>query len=584
MVVKKKIKLNPFFLQNLKLEQRKLVHYALLFSVILFQVLAIVIWFNETANETQLTKSFEGIASSNDISKYANLVNNSLLKSQEHFNNYINYKDEASLKKYTATLNEVRYLLDSLSFVSSRNTTFKRILVNKKKTEVAILILKSSIDSIINLQVSATQGDVSKLFNFKKFQFKKILDSIKTDTYMKVDSVSRKGLFSRLGDAFAGKFTVQKEQLNTVVTMKFKDRIVTGSIEEQMANVFLITNKYHENEFNNLKKSFLNLRVKDLKLIALNSKLLNLGQNIVPNFSDSVNLFQENTQKNVLNQYQLNKTVRNYTLIILIVSMFIVSIILLNFTRLAFEYEKKLTIAQNQIRQSLNFKNRIIGMISHEIRSPLNIIAIYSKKVSASVKNLEIKDTFKSIQFTANSLLLLANQILEYSKDENLKPKLQNKNFQLETEIDQIISTLTSLLCTKGNKLKVISNLNSNSEVCSDATKIHQLFYNIIGNANKFTKNGLVTITIDLDPVSDYEMNFKVEIQDTGIGILENDLKNIFESYYQGTISANVNDLGVGLGLNICKEIVELFDGNISIESQEGKGTKVAFNLILSHV
>ena len=137
---------------------------------------------------------------------------------------------------------------------------------------------------------------------------------------------------------------------------------------------------------------------------------------------------------------------------------------------------------------------------------------------------------------------------------------------------------------TKENKIKVNSNLNSDSEVYSDATKIHQLFYNIIGNANKFTTKGLIAITIDLEPISDYEMNLKVEVQDNGIGIAENDLKNIFESYYQGTVSEKVNDLGVGLGLNLCKEIVELFDGDISVESQEGKGTKITFNLILSHI
>ena len=70
-------------------------------------------------------------------------------------------------------------------------------------------------------------------------------------------------------------------------------------------------------------------------------------------------------------------------------------------------------------------------------------------------------------------------------------------------------------------------------------------------------------------------------MSDNGMGIAENDLKNIFESYYQGTVSEKVNDLGVGLGLNICKEIIELFDGEIAVKSQAGKGTEVTFNLIL---
>jgi two-component system sensor histidine kinase BarA len=163
---------------------------------------------------------------------------------------------------------------------------------------------------------------------------------------------------------------------------------------------------------------------------------------------------------------------------------------------MAFGYEKRLTAAQDQIRQSLNFKNRIMGMISHEIRSPLLIISIYSKMISSSIKDVEIKETFLSIQFTTNSLLLLTNQILEYSKDENQSPKLEFKNFYLKKEINQVISSISSLVESKGNKIEVNSNLISDYEVYSDATKNHQLFYNIIGNANKFTKNGLISIAI----------------------------------------------------------------------------------------
>jgi signal transduction histidine kinase len=113
---------------------------------------------------------------------------------------------------------------------------------------------------------------------------------------------------------------------------------------------------------------------------------------------------------------------------------------------------------------------------------------------------------------------------------------------------------------------------------------MHQLFYNIVGNANKFTENGLISIDIRLDEISDYEFNCNITIKDNGIGISENDLAHIFESHYQGTVSEKVNDLGIGLGLHLCKEIVTLFDGAINVESIENKGTTVVFNLILSKV
>ncbi|MDX6182629.1 HAMP domain-containing sensor histidine kinase [Flavobacterium sp. Fl-77] len=575
---------NTFSFIKLKFRYRKVIHYTLLACVVFLQVVVIILWYNETSNEVQIAKAFESINTLNKISLVTNKVNRSFINSQKYFNDYIHYKDEVSFQNYTGSLNEINRLVDSLSLFTEKNQEFKRILMEKSKSESDILSLKSDIDSIIAIQINPDKKYSSDSFKLNKFEYKKILDSIKTDFYIKVDSVSRKGLFLRLGDALAGKIDVQKEHLNIIVTMKYNDKVVSGSIENQVENVFNATNKYYENEFNNLKKSFSSLTNEDSKLTQLNSKLLDLQGQIIPNYSNSLSALQENTQKQLEDRYKSNITVRNYSIILLLVLMFVISIILFSFTRMAFGYEKRLTNAQNKILQSLNFKNRIMGMISHEIRSPLSIISIYSKMISSSIKDIEIKETFKSIQFTTNSLQLLANQILEYSKDENHKPKLNNKKFYLQTEIKQIISSMASLVETKGNKIKVNSNLDFDYEVVSDAIKIHQLFYNIIGNANKFSENGLIIITIDLDYISGTKLNLKIEVQDQGIGIAENDLKNIFELYYQGTVSTKVNDLGVGLGLNLCKEIVELFGGEIHVESKERKGTKVTFNLILNLV
>ncbi|RXM49133.1 hypothetical protein BOW55_01960 [Flavobacterium sp. YO12] len=538
---------------------------------------------NETSNESEMSKALSSMNSMNKISSFTSKINNSFLNSQKNFTNYKANKNKASLEQYTASLNEISRLLDSLSLLTKNNKEFEKILLEKKHSESNIQTLKSEIDSIISLQHNPDKNSVSNVFKLNKFEYKKILDSIKTDTYTKVDSVSKKGLFSRLGAALAGKTDVQKEQLNVTVTMKYKDKVVTGSIEDQIANLFTTTNNYYEGQFKNLKKHFESLKNQDSKLTELNNKLLALESEIMPVYNKSLSALQESTQKQLQNQYDSNKIARSYTLAVLIVLMLIISITIFYFTRMAFQYEKRLTIAQAQIKESLNFKNRIMGMISHEIRSPLSLISIYSKMISSSIKDAEIKETFQSIQFTTNSLLLLANQILEYSKDENRLLKLNNNNFQLKTEINQIVSSMGSLVESKGNKIAVTSNL-ADYEVSSDAVKIHQLFYNIIGNANKFTKEGLIAIAIDAEKAGDKKLNFKVAIQDNGSGISENDLKNIFELYYQGTVSGKVNDLGVGLGLNLCKEIVELFGGAINVESKQGNGTKVSFNLILNLV
>lgn len=575
-------KFNAFYLKKLKFEHRKIIHYTLLTSVILLQIIAVFIWYNETKNETKLSNALDEISSANKIINYTNLANISLIESQENFNNYLKNKDQISFQKYASSLNNISNSLDSLRILTDANLNYKKIFFKKAQTEASLLVLKSSIDSIINKQINKNNENATDLFNLTRFETQKILDNVKTDSYIKVDTVLKKGLLGRIGDALAGRLNVQKEQINVVVTMKYKDGVVSGSIEDQLKNAFNKSNAYYQNEFAKLKKSFFDLRKKDLELILLNNELLSLSQNIITNYKKSADVVQTNNEQNIVNQYQSNKTVRNYSILFLIIIMFIVSIILLSFTHVAFEYEKRLIKAQKQVQQNLIFKNRIMGMISHEIRSPLNIISMYSRKVRSLIKDKEVKNTFKSIEFTTNSLLLLSNQILEYSKDENQKLHLKNQNIELKTEISQIVSSMSSLAEVKGNKINLISNLEEECKIYTDAAKIHQLFYNIIGNANKFTENGIINIVITANQLSDYEINLHVEIADNGTGINQNDLKNIFESYYQGTVSNKVNDLGVGLGLNLCKEIIELFEGDIHVQSEEGKGTTVIFNLILS--
>lgn len=511
-----------------------------------------------------------------------NHLNSSLVSAQGYFNKYIRDKDQGSLDNYAASLDKVTSVLDSLQPDAHDNKLLVTLLQKKQKTLADIKLIKASIDSLINNQ--AGSRNEFPTFRFREFETKKFLDDVKTDSYVKVDSATRKGLFSRLGDAFANRMNVQKEYVNTVVTMQYKDRVSTGNVEEQLANVIAITNDYYAAEFARLKNSFSNLRNNDIKLMELNSRLLSLSQGLTAEYGNANPLLQPGKQQQLADQYYTHKTVRSFTIVFLIILMFIISAILFNFTRIAFEYERQLTLAKERIGQSLDFKNRITGMISHEIRSPLSIISMYSKKAGTSVKEPELKETFRSIEFTTNSLLLLSSQILEYSKDEKHELTLKCRNTQLKEEIYQIINSMAALVETKGNTLEVTSNLQPETVVYTDAAKIHQLFYNLIGNANKFTENGKIKITITLDTISGYEMNLKVVISDNGMGIAQEDLNNIFDSYYQGTVSGKVNDLGVGLGLNICKEIAGLFDGGISIESKEGEGTTVTFNLVLTQV
>jgi two-component system sensor histidine kinase BarA len=581
----KTLKMILFKLFDLDFKYRKIIHYVLIAFVIFLQFVIIIVWYNEKQSNNLVVQNLQDMKYSDEIIKNVNNSNHLFAKSQNLFNNYINDNDGDALEKYKMTLAEMHKSLNKLALKTNSDSDFlKQGILEKEMLENDMMDLNLCIDSIINNEIIIPNNeDVSKIFSFNKFEFKNVLDSIKIDSYLKVDSIAKKGLFSRIGNALSGKLEIQKEQLNTTVIMKYKDKVTSGSIKDQIENVFTTTNKYYQNQFDHLKKRFSKFRNKDLELIEGNNELLTLSSKILPGYEKLANDLRDNTHEKFILQYQSNERVRNYTIIILIVLMLVISFVLLSFTYMAFEYERRLRSAQDKITENLNFKERIIGMISHEIRSPLTIMLIYIKSVATLIKDPEIKDTFKSIEFTTNSLLLLANQILEYSKDKANILRFKNKSFNLAQELDQIFSSMKSLVETKGNKMEVVFNLDSKYEVYSDAAKIHQVFYNIIGNANKFTKDGLICISIDQEIRSNYELNLKVKIEDNGIGISPDDLKNIFDSYYQGTVSEKVNNLGVGLGLNLCREIIDLFAGKIDVQSEVGKGTIISFNLILPY-
>lgn len=549
--------------------------------IIALQVIALLVWYNETSNENKLMKSFDNSQQANNISNQTTQVNMAIMKSQDLFSNYLQSKKESDLNNYFKSISNLKLAIDSLKINTSSNKEFQQLLLDKKNTEKDIVKLNSTIDSIMNTQINSSTNEIATNFEFNPFLYNKILDSIKTKTYISVDSVAKRGLLSRLVNAFSGKIEVQKEHSNTVITMKYKDQVKTGTIDEQLKRAFQTTNYYYKKEFEKLKKAFIGLREKDIQLMNLNNELLFHSQKLVPQYNFAANKLKEQSHDNLKRQFSTNKAIRNYSIAAIIILMFVVSIILFGLSRISFAYEKRLALAQEKISQSLAFKSKIMGMISHEIRSPLSIISLYSKKIGQSLKESDLKENFKSIEFTTNSLLLLSNQILEYSKNEEQKLTLKNKKFNLQDEVNNILSTISSFVESKKNVLNIKTNLNTDEEVYADITKIHQLFYNIIGNANKFTENGIIEVYVTQKIISEFELECSVVIKDNGIGIAKDELANVFNTFYQAN-NQNSRELGIGLGLNLCKEIVELFEGTIAIESNENEGTKVSFNLFLT--
>ena len=567
--------------RKLNFKNRKAVHFALLASIIFLQLLLLVILYNEIFNESKLDDLETELKISDQAKHFSDLTKGDYIAIQYNLQNYIQTKDNKYLTNYNTALYNLNKNIDSLAKTSNNSDSFLLYLKKIDSDTLSIKQLNNAIDSLINVQILPSTQLEKDLLKLNPFNYEDVLNSITVESYMMVDSVERKGLFGRLGNAISGKVDVQKEKVNVVVTMKYGKKVTTGNIEEQLANAFKNTNNYYQNEFLNYKNNLSALKGKDSDFLNRNNQLLDYSGLLLEKYNKALASFSNDTKHKFQDQYKTNKLIRNYAVIGLVLFMVIISGILILLTRLAFDYEKRLLLAQEKIQQNLSFKNRIVGMISHEIRSPLNILSIYSRNISKQIKDESLQESLKSIQFTTNSLSLLANQVLDYSKNENKKLELNKSEFKLKDELDEILKSLASFVENNNNKLEIKNTITENFQIHSDVVKIHQLFYNIVGNANKFTKKGIIKVDLKTEKTINNQLNLSIEIKDNGIGINEEDLQHIFESYYQGEISANVKNLGAGLGLNLCKELIELFDGKINVTSKKNVGTTVQFNLLL---
>lgn len=564
---------------KIPLQQRKKVHIALFISIIIIQLLFFWIWYKQGKEYNNLSESVQNASKPNRALFFSDKATSSFLDAQNAFNDYLLNHKKSSLNKYESSIKEMTVYLDSLDNLTSVNKDFFNVIKSKETTEREIYKIKKQLDSLMLRGIIPLMDTVVPLnFNVKKYNYIRTLNSITYDTILTSNQDSKKGFFTRIGKAISGKSDILKEQLQVRIKMMYGNTEKIGSFEDQLKNTFHSIDKYYTHEFQRLNNTYNNLRSKDKELLEINKTILHKSKEILELYSESAQEMDKIKYTKAITNIESQKTL----ILTLLGIMAVITLILLAYTLFAYMYERNLSNAKMEAEKNLEFKNRIIGMLSHEMRAPLNIISNFSKKLKASGLPKEQTPTVNSLIFTSNSLQITVNQILDFFKNKSSKLAVYNSNFNLKEEILSVLESLRSLAEIK--KIDLIMQLDQNLDtaVWADNVKIHQLFYNIIGNAIKFTTKGNITVTAKLLDTTDTKYRLNVTIKDTGSGIPAEDLENIFNEHYQSKFHSEQFKFGAGLGLNLCKEIVELFHGAISINSAQQKGTEVSFHLILN--
>ncbi len=568
--------------QSFGFRYRKIVHYSLIVCILLIQLIIAAFFYNEFIKSKNLSFIKKQLEEVHSLENLTDNSKNELLIAQEFLQKYMETKDETYLNSYFRSLNILDENLNVINKYENKFPKIKEISKPAQNSSSNLSELKQLIDSTYQY---SSQPDFKinnfDIPSFKKYSVNYDFDKfdVVLDTKVFKDTIKKKGLFGRIGDAISGKG--EREKDSVVVTVKHGVMPTSRSIKADFDSILRVVNHHYLVEGKKMKVRVNNTRNNNDKFYKVFNNLFVYSTGLMNVYEQAIEVSKTDLKKEYEKQSSKNNQIRTNLVFGAMILMFVVSVLIMLLTRIAFIYEKRLSAANLQIKENLNFKNRILGMLSHELRSPLKIIGLFINRINKKTNDESIKEYLKSISFTNNTLLMQANQILEYTKNQQVENKIIPVVFNLSNEISAIMNSMEPYIETRNNQFIVRQEIDKKIEVFSDNTKINQIFMNILGNANKFTENGKITVDTKSEFLDDHTVVLTAKISDTGVGISQTDLKNIFEPYYQGVLSTEVENLGAGLGLSLCKELVELYNGEISVESEQNQGTTVSFRINL---
>lgn len=246
-----------------------------------------------------------------------------------------------------------------------------------------------------------------------------------------------------------------------------------------------------------------------------------------------------------------------------------------------FEAEHKLTIAQQEeLERSSNSKSVFFANMSHEIRTPINAIIGLNEMILRNNPSGENREYALDIQLASNMLLNQVNDILDLSQMEMKKMRIVPVEYRTEELFGELVELIR--IQAEKKKLELYVNVDKNipSVLCGDEKRIKQVLLNILDNAVKYTREGSVTLSAEAEENANGEVLLKVQIADTGIGIRKEDMEYLYDSFNRVDENRNLRIVGSGLGLAITKQLVDLMQGEIMVDSIYTKGT--TFTVVLS--
>lgn len=442
-------------------------------------------------------------------------------------------------------------------------------------TKIASLIEENE-ESLTSSPTNLPHSNTTTVTHF----LEKPLNDSAASILEQVDNGSNKSLFQKI---FGNK---RKSKEPTKALSPVTQRITTETHTETDTTYYNQVDQLLTKVKESITESEKSKKTRKFQLAKLGMKLLNSQTTLITKINVLLWKIEQEDEGFMKDKIALSKQTANeatnnlmYVVIVaLIISLIFLYVIFTDLARSAY-YKRMLETEKLETERLAKAKENFLASMSHEIRTPLTSIIGFSEQLQVDNLNNLQKQQVQAIANSSEHLLSIVNDILDYSKIESGKLKFEKIGFSLDAVIEEVIEIMQQNANKKGLQIFYKRADDYNTVLLSgDPFRLKQVLINLVGNSIKFTEKGFVRIeAITTEKKNGYVLH--CNIIDTGIGINEEKLKDIFTDFSQADNSTTRNYGGTGLGLPISKRIVEMQDGSIAVKSKPNEGSVFSFEI-----
>ncbi|QKG80875.1 ATP-binding protein [Tenuifilum thalassicum] len=543
--------------------------------VVLFSTTAIFITYKGISD---LKETREGFGVPGQKISVLNKLITAIYNEDSDFRIFVLTADSTYLKEYKVNQRRVGSALQSLKKLSYNSSSQLKsirkigvLIENKRSIESEILNLRAELgqknfyDRAI--QKIARAGEETQ--RYAQVARSKTITRIQRDTIIEKKD-KNPSMTSRIKRFFLGPDKIDTVKLDTLVEYRYDTITPLSLVSDSIINKLTL-------ELRNIRYDQLHqkrmLDEKEKELLERNKAILSQIQLIISSIERQEQV--EANLKSLSIQDVLNRSLLKVLLlgtITFIAMVILLAIIMRDISRNTL-YNTYLLEAKQYAESLLRLKEQFLANMSHEIRSPLSAIIGITRQLSKTELNPRQQDYVGILQNSSDHLLSVINDILDYSKLETGKLRLEQRVFSPRKVVENVVKLFEAKATEK--ELNILVNVDASipEKMVGDDYRLQQVLINLVGNSIKFTNQGSIIVSASVLNQADDVAKIQFTVADTGIGIPVDKQAQIFEEFTQADSSTSRRFGGTGLGLTIVKRLVELQGGEVSLSSQPDEGT-----------